>query len=342
VKIKECLIGVVFCGAALPLVSAAHPIADATATLPPVMTAPVSSCRATDLIGSEIMGAHEQDVGKLSDIVFDMRGGKIAFAVITTLEDERRIAVPAGVVLAQPGQNNLTLACSEQKLHAGSDFAKSDLQDPNWVNSTYAYFDVTPPAAQQVASAQIIYEPAGAALPTLSAHEHDKEMGQILKQYQLGKGEAHQMDERYWSNVSSETGYPAPVIMPAPASGPVTVVQPAAPASRFIRSSDLVGCAVTDINGNPVGDIKDAVVDWPRGRLVFVVLDPTGELSMSDRYIPIAPAALSRTPNGGALAVDVTKDALTQAPSFDRTQWPDISDRGFVQDVYRYYNQTPD
>ncbi len=340
---KECFIGVVLCGAALPLVSAAYPIPDAASTLPPVMPAPASSCRATDLIGSAIMGAHGQDVGKLSDIVFDMRQGKISFAVITTLEDERRIAVPAAVVLAQPGQNNLTLACDEQKLRAASDFAKSDLEDPNWVNSTYAYFDVTPPNAPQVASAQIIYEPAGAELPTMSAHEHDKEMSAILNQYQLGKGEAQQMDNKYWNNASSETGYPVtpgePVVT---APVPVTVAQPAAPTSTLMRASDLVGCAVTDINGRPVGDIKDAVVDWKRGRLVFAALDPTGELSMSGQYIPIPPEALSRTPNGGALTVAATKDALAQAPSFDRTQWPDISDAGFVHDVYRYYHQIPD
>ena len=85
---------------------------------------------------------------------------------------------------------------------AASDFAKSDLEDPNWITSAYAYFDVTPPAppTQEMASSQIIDEPAGAQLPAVSAQEHDKEMSHILHQYQLGKGEAHQMDNKYWNN----------------------------------------------------------------------------------------------------------------------------------------------
>jgi sporulation protein YlmC with PRC-barrel domain len=309
------------------------------------MPSPAAGCRATDLIGAQIVGAHGQDVGKLSDIVFDMRHGQVAFAVITTLEDERRIAVPAAVVLAQPGRNNLTLACDEQKLRAANDFAKSDLEDPNWINSAYAYFDVTPPPspAQEMASSQVIDEPAGAQLPAVSAQEHDKEMSHILRQYQLGKGEAHQMDNKYWNNSPAETTPPAtdPLLtMPRPA--PVTVARPASPVPYFIRSSDLVGCAVEDVNGHPVGDIKDAVVDWAQGRFVFAVLDPTGELSMDGRYIPIAPAALGSTPNGGALTVNVTKEALMSAPNFDRAQWPDVSDQGFIRDVYHYYHPLPD
>jgi hypothetical protein len=44
-------------------------------------------------------------------------------------------------------------------------------------------------------------------------------------------------------------------------------------------------------------------------------------------------------PSAAALDLKVSKDQLAQAPSFDDSKWPDLSDRAYVQRVYDHFSQ---
>jgi hypothetical protein len=235
-------------------------------------------------------------------MVFDLRDGRIAFAVITTLEDERKIAVPASLLQAQTAANTLTLTCDEQHFRAASDFAKSDLSDPSWPPATEAYFRPSQPAPQ-FAAGSVIVDPAGAAPPP--------DLPTAARQ---------------------NLGGASPSLTPS-------LIPSSLPATSFARSSDLVGSAVADNAGHPVGDIKDVVVNWSAQRILFAVLDPGGTEGLGNRYIAIAPAALSLTPAGGGFVVNVTKNDLVSAPNFNRAQWPAASDGAFVAQVTRFYDQ---
>lgn len=344
-KVKECWFRVVLGGVACPFLAAASPVFVPAPALPPVVTPAPATCRASDLIGSPVVDTHQQKVGRLSNMIFDLRHNRVCFAVVTTSEDERRIAVPMADILSQPGDNSLMLACDQQKFRAAGDFSSNDLQDPKWVSSTYSYFNVTQPAEELASTETTIVEPAGAEPPppVVNDQQHDREMGRWLDQYQLGKGEARQMDEKHENGAPPQTSDAAEnsattnVAAPAPS---VTLISPAPPATCFIRSSDLIGAAVVDASGLPVGDIKDAMVDWPAGRVLFAVLDPSGELAVNDSYIPVATEALHRTLNGGALAVAMPRGALLAAPKFDRAQWAAATDPSFVASVYRFYDHT--
>jgi hypothetical protein len=39
--------------------------------------------------------------------------------------------------------------------------------------------------------------------------------------------------------------------------------------------------------------------------------------------------------------IDVSKEILEDAPGFDKDNWPDINDRSWVGEVYRYYGREP-
>jgi sporulation protein YlmC with PRC-barrel domain len=332
VKIKESLFLAVCGGVILPLALSADPFATA-ATLP----APAAVCRSTDLVGSRVVAQDGSEIGRVSDVVMDLQHGRVAFAVITTSGDERKIATPAALLLAQPGGNALTLACDSSRFRAAPDFAKMDLENPGWAATTLAYYGVPQPTAQ-LASSEIITEPAGAALPAVTAHEHDEAMGRIVAGYQRGKGQAHLRDDQYWNNASPDTAYvEAPAITMAATPAPVV----AAPLPAYARSSDLVGMAVQDANGAPVGDIKDVVIDWNSGRVAFAVLDASGVAGLSGGYIAIAPDALRRTAGSGGLIVNATRETLAAAPHFDRAQWPSASDRAFTAQVNHFYHQSP-
>ena len=344
----SCLLGGAFPLAAVPVPDYSGGPAAVVISAPSSPTA--ASYRASDILGMEAQDRFGQNVGRISDVVYDMRTGRISFGVITTLEDDRKIAVPASLLVAQPGAGAMTLACDTQHFRAAVDFKKTDVSDPQWAAMTLAYYGVTqpvvPPEQWQprvaAVSPPLVVEPAGVAAPAVSAPDHDAEIGRITAHYQRGKGQARQMDERYWNNASPDTSYveaATPVVVAPDVTATAPVVSPVAPPTAvYARSSDLIGMPVRDAMGKRVGAIKDVVMDWTTGRMLFAVLDPRGISGARDRYIAIIPGALTRSDAGGYLIANVPKDFLANAPSFDRTQWPGPADQEFVTAVYNYYS----
>jgi sporulation protein YlmC with PRC-barrel domain len=106
------------------------------------------------------------------------------------------------------------------------------------------------------------------------------------------------------------------------------------------RSSDMIGAAVADSAGKPVGEIKDVAVDWKAQRMVFAVLDSTSATGLGNRYrcIAVAPKALSATASGGGFTVDAPKSELATAPSFDEAMWPSAVTGDFVEKVNHFYS----
>lgn len=123
---------------------------------------------------------------------------------------------------------------------------------------------------------------------------------------------------------------------PAGAEAPAST--PAAPtAPALARSSDLAGMAVRDAEGDAVGDIKDVTLDLKTGRVVYAVLDPDGTPGFGRRYIAVLPHNLSLTAAGGTLVLNVGKQQLGAAPSFDPARWPSADDQTFVTQVSQYW-----
>jgi len=155
--------------AILPFAAPADPVPEG----PAVPAGPLTSARAghervSDVIGRAIIGREGQSVGALSDVVFDMSDGRVAFGVVTTLEDERKIAVPAALLKTKSGGSSLAMSCSQQHFRAASDFSQSDLRNPAWASESYAYFGLPQPG-QQLAAGPVVVEAAGAKLSQFSA-----------------------------------------------------------------------------------------------------------------------------------------------------------------------------
>jgi hypothetical protein len=104
----------------------------------------------------------------------------------------------------------------------------------------------------------------------------------------------------------------------------------------------MVGTAVRDSKGQPVGEIKDVMIDWSDKQMTFAVLDPSGAVGLGHRFLAVAPAALNYSAGGGNLVVNTTRDRLASAPGFDRTAWPSASDKDFVRQTDRFYNRDSD
>lgn len=107
------------------------------------------------------------------------------------------------------------------------------------------------------------------------------------------------------------------------------------------KASKLVGLSIKNNQDETVGKVNDLTLDLTAGRVVNVVVSAGGFLGVGDELNFIPPTSFRYNGERNQLVLDVTKDSLTQAPRFKSTEWPDMSDRNSVSEVYRYYHVDP-
>ena len=106
-------------------------------------------------------------------------------------------------------------------------------------------------------------------------------------------------------------------------------------------ASAMIGREVKDAAGEKLGKIEDFVLDLESGRIAYAVLSFGGFLHIGNKLFAIPPRALNFDAGGGDFVVNADKNILKNAPGFDKTNWPDIADRGYATKIYAYYGYTP-
>ena len=109
------------------------------------------------------------------------------------------------------------------------------------------------------------------------------------------------------------------------------------------RVKNIIGMNVKDQHGKKFGEIRDLLVDPQEpGRVLFAVVDPGRSLEFGhDRLMAIPFSALARTVGEHFYVLNMTRDRLRRAPSFDEDHWPDLTDRSWNDVVYRFYGVAP-
>ena len=110
------------------------------------------------------------------------------------------------------------------------------------------------------------------------------------------------------------------------------------------RASRIIGADVRNNEGDFLGRITDLMVDPQNGRIAFAVLSHGGVLGIPMRFVAVPFSALTPgTPRHekNAYLLDVSKEKMASAPSFNRDQWPDVANREWGAEVYKYYGNAP-
>lgn len=87
-----------------------------------------------------------------------------------------------------------------------------------------------------------------------------------------------------------------------------------------------------------LGKIRDVVLD-PQTNRVSIVMISGDEVGIGDKLIPVPVTALTLV--GDNIVLDTNKSQMAQAPSYDRTDLPSISDRTKYEQTYRYFGIRP-
>ena len=101
------------------------------------------------------------------------------------------------------------------------------------------------------------------------------------------------------------------------------------------------GAAVHNYAGQTLGKVDEFVLDFDSGRIAYVVISLGGFFGLGDKLFAIPWELVAIRPDEHAFYADVEKQLLIDAPSFDRKNWPDMSDSAWAENLMAHYAQKP-
>jgi hypothetical protein len=99
----------------------------------------------------------------------------------------------------------------------------------------------------------------------------------------------------------------------------------------------VAGENVMNPRGEDLGEIKEIMLDVPRGRVAYAVLSSGGLLGMGDKLFAIPWTALQLDTERKCFVLDVTREQLENAPGFDKDRWPNMAYEPWGREVHSYY-----
>lgn len=113
-----------------------------------------------------------------------------------------------------------------------------------------------------------------------------------------------------------------------------------------IKASTIIGTNVVNPEGEPLGDVKEIVIDPRTGRVAYAVVSFGGFLGLGKKLFAIPFSALEYNVTrselyGSEYILHVSKERLESAPGFDSDHWPLMSDEKWHRDIHKYYERMP-
>jgi sporulation protein YlmC with PRC-barrel domain len=108
-------------------------------------------------------------------------------------------------------------------------------------------------------------------------------------------------------------------------------------ASDVVKTAEVIGIEVKNAKKESLGSVHEIVLDKRNGNVRYVVLSFGGFLGLGDKLFALPWNAISYDEDEQAFILNVDKDKLKDAPSFDKEKWPNMSDARWGEGIYNYY-----
>ncbi len=103
----------------------------------------------------------------------------------------------------------------------------------------------------------------------------------------------------------------------------------------------IIGSKVINLKGETLGKIENLVVDIDTGRIVYAVLGSGGFLDIGEKLFPVPWKSLAALPSEGLFFLNQSKEQMKKAPAFDKKDLPNMGDRRWGANVFKYYGAPP-
>ena len=167
--------------------------------------------------------------------------------------------------------------------------------------------------------------------------KRDRLIGLLQKHYGYTEAQAEQELDRHLSELSQgDYSGQTSVSEPQDSAPATTLTHP-----RVMPVSTLTSYRVINPAGDDLGQIEDIVVDMKSGHIVYAVLSFGGFLGFGDKFFAIPWEVLRRSATEEAFILHTDREALANAPGFDKNHWPEMADRQWSAGIYSYYGSRP-
>jgi len=109
----------------------------------------------------------------------------------------------------------------------------------------------------------------------------------------------------------------------------------------LLASGSLIGIKVVNQQNEHLGKIEELMVSLNDGKIVYAVMSFGGILNFGDKFFALPWRALSVDIDNKQIILHVDKESLKNAPGFDKSNWPDMSDEKFTTEINLYYSYKP-
>jgi len=107
--------------------------------------------------------------------------------------------------------------------------------------------------------------------------------------------------------------------------------------SRIISSSTLTGQNIYNLKDENIGEIKDLMINLNNAEIAYAVMSFGGFMGIGNKLFAMPLKAFQFSDNDETIRLDINKETLENAPSFDKDNWPMTADDDFIDSVYSHY-----
>jgi len=110
------------------------------------------------------------------------------------------------------------------------------------------------------------------------------------------------------------------------------------PGPALMGADTLLGNAVYNSAGEDLGNIEEFMIEMASGKVAYAVLSFGGVFGIGDKLFAVPWSALRLDTINKRFTLDIAKNALKDAPGFDKNRWPSMADKTWATSVHRFYD----
>jgi len=108
--------------------------------------------------------------------------------------------------------------------------------------------------------------------------------------------------------------------------------------STLVKSSQVVGVNVTNVQDESLGKIEEIVLDKFTGQTKYVVLSFGGVLGLGEKLFALPWKLLHYQKEKDKFSVNLSKEKLKEAPGFSKDNWPNFISTEWQASIEGYYS----
>ena len=113
------------------------------------------------------------------------------------------------------------------------------------------------------------------------------------------------------------------------------------PGPQLMGANTLIGNDVYNLDEEDIGDIKEIMLDVSTGCIAYAVLSFGAFLGLGEKLFAVPWSALKLDTENKRFILNIDKQRLQHAPGFDKSNWPNLADQTWANDIHSYYGIKP-